>query len=161
MKVIYPGSFDPITYGHMQIIEEAVNLFNTVVVAILGNPDKNTGMFTLDERYMMIKELYLNNPKIEVITESGATVDVANKYGCIAIIRGLRGINDLEYEQNLARINQEISNNKIKTIFLLADSNYQHISSSMVKQVNNLNKPIDNYVHPLVKKKMLLKRKDR
>lgn len=160
MKVIIPGSFDPITYGHMQIIEETAMLFDTVIVAILGNPDKNIGMFSLDERYMMIKELYLNNPKIEVITEAGATVDIAEKYGCVAIIRGIRGINDLEYEQNLARINQEISNNKIKTIFLLANPNYQHISSTMVKQINCLGKPIDNYVHPLVKKKILLKRKD-
>lgn len=158
-KVLYPGSFDPITKGHMNIIDQASNLFDEVIVAILVNPSKKTSMFTLDERLEIIKELYKTNKKIKVISGTGATVDIALLNECKAIIRGLRGLSDYDYEVQLAQINKDISDNKINTVCLFADKEYQFISSSMVKEVFNLNKDIDKYVDPIVKEKMLVKRR--
>ena len=158
-KVLYPGSFDPITKGHMNIIDQASNLFDEVVVAILVNPSKKLSLFTLEERLEIIKEIYKNNEKVKVISGTGAAVDIALLNECKAIIRGLRGLSDYDYEVQLAQINKDISNGKINTICLFADKDYQFISSSVVKEVFNLNKSIDNYVDPIVKEKMLVKRR--
>lgn len=158
-KVLYPGSFDPITKGHMNIIEQASKLFDEVIVAVLKNPAKKSGFFTLEERVEIIKELYKKFDNIKVVSESGAAVDVAMLYDCRAIVRGLRGLSDYDYEVQLAEINKDISNNKVNTVCLFAESNYQFISSTVVKEVLNLDKDISKYVDPLVKEKMLLKKR--
>ena len=158
-KVLYPGSFDPITKGHMNIIDQASKLFDEVIIAILVNPSKKTSMFTLEERLELIKKLYKYNDKIRVISGEGAAVDIAILNECKAIVRGLRGLSDYDYEVQLAQINKDISNDKVNTVCLFADKEYQFISSSMVKEVFNLNKNIDRYVDPIVKKKMLTKRR--
>ena len=158
-KVLYPGSFDPITKGHMNIIDQASNLFDEVVVAILVNPSKKTSMFTLEERLEIIKELYKFNDKVSVVSSMGASVDIALLNECKAIVRGLRGLSDYDYEVGLAGINKDISNNKVNTVCLFADKEYQFVSSSMVKEVFNLNKDIDKYVDSIVKEKMLVKRR--
>lgn len=157
-KVLYPGSFDPITKGHMNIIDQASNLFDQVVIAILINPSKKLSLFTLQERLEIIKELYKDNKKIKVVSDTGAAVDVAIQNECKAIVRGLRGLSDYDYEIQLAEINRDISNNEVNTICLFADKEYQFISSSIVKEIFNLNKDIDKYVDPFVKEKMLIKR---
>ena len=156
-KVLYPGSFDPITKGHMNIIEQASDLFDEVVVAVLQNSNKKNSFFTLEERIEIIKELYSNIDNVKVVSGSGAAVDIAMLYKCKAIIRGLRGLSDYDYEVQLAQINKDISNNKVNTICLFADKDYQFISSSMVKEVFNLDKDISKYVNNLVKTKMLKK----
>ena len=156
-KVLYPGSFDPITKGHMNIIEQASKLFDEVVIAVLQNPTKKSGFFTLEERLEIIKELYSKSDNIKVISGSGAAVDIAMLNECKAIVRGLRGLSDYDYEVQLAHINKDISNNKVNTVCLFADKDYQFISSSVVKEVFNLNKDIDKYVDPIVKQKMLEK----
>ena len=158
-KVLYPGSFDPITKGHMNIINQASNLFDEVVVAILINPSKKTSMFTIKERLEIIKELYKDNDKVKVVSGEGAAVDIALLNECKAIVRGLRGLSDYDYEVQLAQINKDISNDQVNTVCLFADKEYQFISSSMVKEVFNLNKDIDKYVEPIVKEKMLVKRR--
>ena len=158
-KVLYPGSFDPITKGHMNIIEQASNLFEEVVIAVLQNPTKNAGFFTLKERLEIIKELYKKMDNIKVVTGNGASVDIATLYECKAIIRGLRSLSDYDYEVQLQQINKEISNGEINTVCLFADKEYQFVSSSVVKEVFNLNKDISKYVDPLVKQKMLEKKK--
>ncbi len=158
-KVLYPGSFDPITKGHMNIIDQASNLFDEVIVAILVNPSKKLSLFSLDERLEIIKEIYKNNEKVKVVSGTGAAVDIAILNECKAIIRGLRGLSDYDYEVQLAQINKDISNGEINTICLFADKDYQFISSSVVKELFNLNKSIDNYVAPIVKEKMLVKRR--
>lgn len=158
-KVLYPGSFDPITKGHMNIINQASNLFDEVVIAILINPSKKTSMFSLEERLEILKELYKSNNKIKVVSGTGAAVDIAILNECKAIVRGLRGLSDYDYEVQLAQINKDISNDQVNTICLFADKEYQFISSSMVKEVFNLNKDIDKYVDPIVKEKMLVKRR--
>ena len=157
-KVLYPGSFDPITKGHMNIIDQASQLFDEVIVAILINSSKKNSMFTLDERLEIIKELYKNNNKIKIISGTGASVDIAILNECKAIIRGLRGLSDYDYEVSLAQINKDISNNMVNTICLFADKDYQFISSSMVKEVFNLEKDITNYVEPIVEEKMKVKK---
>ena len=153
-KVLYPGSFDPITKGHMNIIDEASSLFREVVVAVLNNSSKKNNMFTIPERVEMIKNLYKEIPNVKVISGNKAAVDVAIDNDCKAIIRGLRGISDYDYELQLSEINKDISNGKIKTICLFADSKYQFISSSVVKEVFFLGKDISKYVPLDVEEKM-------
>ena len=153
-KVLYPGSFDPITKGHMNIIDKASGLFREVVVAVLNNPNKKNNMFSLDERVHMIEKLYKENPNVKVIFGNKAAVDVAIDNDCPAIIRGLRGISDYDYELQLSEINKDISNGKVNTICLFADSKYQFISSSVVKEVFFLGKDISKYVPLAVEEKM-------
>ena len=157
-KVLYPGSFDPITKGHMNIVEQASDLFDEVVIAVMQNPMKKNGLFTLEERMEIIKNLYKKMNNIKVISASGAAVDVAMLNECKAIIRGLRSLSDYDYEVQLQQINKDISNNKVNTICLFADKDFQFVSSSMVKEVFKLDKDISNYVDPYVYKKMKEKR---
>ena len=158
-KVLYPGSFDPITKGHMNIIEQASNLFDEVIIAVLQNPTKKNGLFTLEERLEIIRELYKRMDNIKVVTGNGASVDIAILYECKAIIRGLRSLSDYDYEVRLQQINKDISNNQINTICLFADKEYQFISSSIVKEILKLDKDISKYVDPYVANKLYLKRK--
>lgn len=157
-KVLYPGSFDPITKGHMNIIEQASHLFDEVVVAIMFNPGKKASMFTIEERLEMIQALYQKINNIKVISATGAAVDVAMLYECKGIIRGLRSLSDYDYEVQLHQINKDISNGEINTICLFADPEYQFVSSSMVKEVFGLDKSISKYVDPLIEERMLNKK---
>ena len=158
-KVLYPGSFDPITKGHMSIIDTASSMFDEVVVAVLINPSKKTHFFTEEERVELIKELYKDNSKVKVITSTKSSVDVALENNCSAMIRGIRGVTDLDYEISLAQVNKDISDNKVNTICLFADSKYQFLSSSLVKEVFKLDKDIRKYVddkvYDAMKKKVL------
>ena len=156
-KVLYTGSFDPITKGHENIIEQASELFDEVIVAVMQNSSKSNGMFSLEERVRIISELYERYNNIRVVTGNGASVDLALLYECKAIIRGLRSLSDYDYEVGLQQINKDISNNKVNTVCLFADRDYQFISSSVVKEVMYLGKDISSYVDPLVEKEMKLK----
>lgn len=158
-KVLYPGSFDPMTKGHMNIVEQASDLFDEVIIAVMQNPLKKSGLFTLEERMEIIKELYQRMNNVRVISASGAAVDVALLNECKAIIRGLRSLSDYDYEVQLQQMNKEISNNKVNTICLFADKEYQFVSSSMVKEVLNLDKDISRYVDPIVRERMLVKKR--
>ena len=158
-KVLYPGSFDPITKGHMNIVEQASDLFDEVIIAVMQNPLKKSGLFTLEERMEIIKELYQRMNNVKVISASGAAVDVALLNECKAIIRGLRSLSDYDYEVQLQQMNKEISDNKVNTICLFADKEYQFVSSSMVKEVLNLDKDISRYVDPIVRERMLVKKR--
>ena len=159
-KVLYPGSFDPITKGHMNIVEQASNLFDEIVIVVLQNTNKKTSFFTLEERLEIIKELYKKEEKVKVVTVRGAAVDIAMQYNCQGIIRGLRSLSDYDYEVGLSQINKDISNGKINTICLFADKEYQFISSSIVKEILNLDKDITPYVSKIVKEKMLIKKRE-
>ena len=159
-KVLYPGSFDPMTKGHMNIVEQASDLFDEVIIAVMQNPLKKSGLFTLEERMEIIKELYQRMNNVRVISGSGAAVDVALLNECKAIIRGLRSLSDYDYEVQLQQMNKEISNNKVNTLCLFADKEYQFVSSSMVKEVLNLDKDISRYVDPIVRERMLVKKRN-
>lgn len=157
-KVLYPGSFDPITKGHMNIINKACKLFDVVVIAILVNPLKKISLFSLEERVKIIKNIYKDFNNIEVISGPFAAIDAAILNDCIGIIRGLRNGTDFDFEIQLAQINSHLSNGKIETIPLFADINHQFISSSMVKELFNYNKEINDFVDPIVKESMIKKR---
>ena len=160
-KVLYPGSFDPITKGHMNIVKQASELFDEVVIAVLQNPLKKNGMFTLEERLEMINKIYEKVENVKVVSGFGASVDIAILHECKAIVRGLRSLSDYDYEVQLQQMNKEISNGKVNTVCLFADNEYQFVSSSMVKEVFNLDKDISKYVDPVVKEKMLVKKYER
>ena len=142
----------------MNIIKQASELFDEVVVAVLQNRSKKQGLFSLEERIQIIEQLYKEVDRVKVILGSGAAVDLAFQYGCEAIIRGIRGISDYDHEVQIAMTNKDISENRINTILLFADKEYQFVSSSTVKEVFELDKDISRYVEPTVKQKMLEKR---
>ena len=149
LKVLYPGSFDPITYGHMNIIEQACDLFDEIVVAVMYNSQKKT-MFSAEEKVKLISELYKDNPKVKVVSSEGATIDLALQCDCKAIIRGLRSLTDFEYEIQMSQINRQLSKNSVNTISLFAEKQFENISSSMVKEILRIGKDISLYVPPLV-----------
>lgn len=151
-KVLYPGSFDPITYGHMDVVEQALNIYEKVIIAVLQNEGKGGGWFTLDERKELIKEIYKDNPNVEIITAPAntAVVDIALQNGCTTLVKGLRDVTDFEYERKMAALNLMLSDNKINTISLFANPQHTTISSSNVKAIYNIGKSIKPFVHPII-----------
>jgi pantetheine-phosphate adenylyltransferase len=135
-KAVFPGSFDPITLGHYDIIKRGVSLFDEVIVAIGVNADKKY-MFSLDERKKFIQEAFINEPKVKVITYEGLTIDLCRKLDAEFILRGLRNPADFEFEKAIAHTNRKLS--KIETVFLLTASRTSYISSSIVRDVINNN----------------------
>ena len=131
-KAIFPGSFDPITLGHQDIINRALPLFNEIVIAIGVNADKKY-MFSLEERKRFIEETFQNEPKISVITYEGLTIDLCHKINANFILRGLRNPADFEFEKAIAHTNRRLS--KIETVFLLTAAKTSYISSSIVRDV--------------------------
>jgi pantetheine-phosphate adenylyltransferase len=131
-KAIFPGSFDPITLGHQDIINRALPLFDEIVIAIGVNADKKY-MFSLEERKRFIEETFKNEPKISVITYEGLTIDLCQKINANFILRGLRNPADFEFEKAIAHTNRRLS--KIETVFLLTAAKTSYISSSIVRDV--------------------------
>ncbi|WP_282930042.1 pantetheine-phosphate adenylyltransferase [Anaerococcus sp. Marseille-Q7828] len=154
MKVIYPGSFDPLTLGHIDVIKRLDNMFDEVIVAILINEDKKS-LFTLSEREEMIKEELIANDITNVTIKSfdGLLVNFAKEENCKIIARGLRLVADYEYEKNIARINSSLYEG-LETIFLLANTNYSFISSSGVKEVASFKGNISPFVTKNVEKRL-------
>ena len=136
MKACYPGTFDPITSGHLDVIERASRMYDELVVLIMQNPRK-TCVFTAEERKEMIEQSVAALPchdKITVMIGSGLTVDYAGKIGCGAIVRGIRAVSDYEYELQQATANLML-NDKIETLFFIARPDYSFLSSSVVKEI--------------------------
>lgn len=149
---IYPGSFDPLTYGHLDVIERATKICDRLVVGILVNSAK-TSLFTLDERTECLTHCCRSYDTVEVISFSGLLVDycVQNKISCI--IRGLRAVSDFEYEITLASINRRLASN-VETLFLMARDENLFVSSSLVKEVASYNGDISTLVPPYVATKI-------
>ena len=146
---IYPGTFDPITYGHIDVIKKSLNVFNRVIVATTDNLNKNYH-FSIDDRLNIIhnslfKDLKLSKKKIKVISFDNLTIDLCKKYKASTIIRGLRAVSDFEYEFQLAGMNKKL-NSKIETMFLMSDVENQIISSKFVKEIASLGGNIDRFV---------------
>ena len=158
-KVLYAGSFDPITKGHQDVIKKASMFFDEVVIAILNNPSKRNYLFSPKERYEIIKKLYENNSNIKVLVSDKTAVDIALENNCVGLVRGLRTITDYEEETKLNFWNNEISSGKINTVFLFADLKDGFLSSSAVKEVYALGKDISKYVDDEVYKKIMEKKK--
>ena len=146
---IYPGTFDPITYGHIDVIKKSLNIFDKVIVATTENVNKNYE-FSIEERLDIInnslfKDLKLNKKKIKVISFDNLTIDLCRKYKANAIVRGLRAVSDFEYEFQLAGMNKRLNSN-IETMFLMSDVENQIISSKFVKEIANLGGNLSKFV---------------
>lgn len=153
MKVcVYPGSFDPITYGHLDIVERASKLTDKLILAISHNLEKKH-LFSVDERVEMVKDAVSNLKNVEVESFEGLTVDYCKKIGASFIIRGLRAVTDFEYELQLAQTNRELYK-EVDTIFLLTNLQYSYLSSSVVKQVAEFGGDISKFVTPFVENKL-------
>ncbi|MFC1566501.1 pantetheine-phosphate adenylyltransferase [bacterium] len=133
---IYPGSFDPITFGHIDIIKRALAIFPEVVVAIVNNPNKKT-LFTVAEREEMLQKVLDDFGRIKIESFDGLLVDFLTRYGSHLVIRGLRAISDLEYEFQMAHTNRQLMPD-LETIFLMPSEEYTYLSSSVVKEVARL-----------------------
>lgn len=147
---IYPGSFDPLTYGHLDIIERSAKIADELIVAVLRNSAKNP-LFSIDERVTMIKELTKNMSNVRVDTFNGLTADYAKSVHAGIIIRGLRAASDFEYELQIAQTNRVV-NPDIDTVFLSTNLQYSYLSSTIVKEVAQYNGDISKFVPPQVEK---------
>lgn len=152
---LYPGSFDPPTLGHRDLIGRAATIFDKVLVAIAINSTKQ-GLFTIPERVEMVEELTADIPNIEIIHFEGLTVDFAAKHGAIALIRGLRVISDFEYELSMAINNQKLNPN-IDTVALMPSEPYLYLSSRLVKEIASYGGKISHYVTPGVERRLRAK----
>ena len=146
---VYPGTFDPITYGHIDVIKKSLNIFDRLIIATSDNNDKDY-YFSVDQRIDIInnslfKDLKFSKKKIKVISFSNLTIELCKKFKASAIIRGLRAVSDFEYEFQLAGMNKKL-NPKIETMFLMSDVENQIISSKFVKEIANLGGNIDRFV---------------
>jgi pantetheine-phosphate adenylyltransferase len=149
---IYPGSFDPITNGHLDIINRGLKTFDTIIVAVANNSAKNN-LFTVDERMAMIVEAVNNNPRVQVEVIDGLLIDYVASKGAQVILRGLRAVSDFEYEFQLAQLNRTIHAH-IETLFLMTSLRYAYLSSSIVKEIASLHGPIQEFVPPYVQQKL-------
>ena len=153
---VYPGSFDPITYGHLDIIKRAASMFDKVIVAVMCNSAK-TPLFTLDERVKMIKESVIGIDNVVVESFSGLLIDYCKKEDIHIVIRGLRAITDFEYELQIAQTNKELSHDEVDTVFLTTNIKYSYLSSSVVKEVASYKGDISPCVSDFVAKALYQK----
>ena len=149
VSAMYPGTFDPITLGHEDLVRRACRLFDKVVIAVAANPGKEP-MFTLDERVELAKTALGEFKAVEITGYEGLTVDFARKHGLQAILRGLRAISDFEYEFQLANMNRHLTD-EVETVFLTPTEKYTYISSSLVREIASMGGDISEFVSPAVK----------
>ena len=147
-KVIYPGTFDPVTYGHIDIIKRAVDLFDEVVVTVAINFAKQP-LFTTDERVKMLKESLKDFPKVTVDAFDGLVVEHAKQVGATGIIRGLRQISDFEFEFQMALMNRKLAGD-ITTIFLMPHEKYTYLNSTVIRNLASLHADVSDFVPPNV-----------
>jgi len=153
---VYPGSFDPLTNGHVDIIKRGSRLFDRIVVAILVNIEKSP-LFSVNERVDLISEVFREESNVEVDTFDGLLIDYARRREASAVVRGLRAISDFEYEMQMALMNRRL-NKEIETVFMMPAETYTYVSSRIVKEVFALGGSVTGLVPPLVESKLHTKR---
>ena len=152
---VYPGSFDPITYGHLDIIERGLEVFDEIIIAVARNSEKK-GLFSSAERIRLIEEALAGNPRVKVDTFDGLLVDYVVSRGSRVILRGLRAVSDFEYEFQIAQMNHNLKS-EIETLFMMTSVPYGYLSSSIVKEVASLQGPVESLVPPVVRKALVEK----
>ena len=153
-KALYPGSFDPLTMGHLNIIRRAAKLYDELTIGVVSNPSK-ASMFTLEEREEMLKDALRDLPNVKVDHFSGLLADYVNRMGFDVVVRGLRATTDFEYEIQMAQMNARLFNESVETVFLMTDPQYSFISSSVVKEVHSLGGCIEGLVPEAILKRMV------
>jgi pantetheine-phosphate adenylyltransferase len=151
-RVIYPGTFDPVTNGHIDLIYRAIDLFDEIVVTVAKNPGK-TNLFTVQERVDMLKESLLDVDNVIVDSFDGLVVDHAKQIGAIGIIRGLRAVSDFEYEFQMALMNRKLDKD-LRTIFLMPHEKYTYLNSTIVRNLAQFNADVSDFVPPVVAMKL-------
>jgi pantetheine-phosphate adenylyltransferase len=151
-KAIYPGSFDPVTFGHLDIIFRSAKMVDKLIIAVLINKSKSS-LFSMEERVRMISEYVKEYKNVEVHSFSGLTVDYAKEVGATMIVRGLRAVTDFEYELQLAQTNKVMAED-IDTLFLATNLKYSYLSSSIVKEIASYNGDISAFVPRMVENAM-------
>lgn len=154
---VYPGSFDPLTYGHIDIIKRALPFFSTLHILIASNPNKKS-MFTVDERLEMLREYTKSEKNIIASSFNGLLVDFARKVGAKAIIRGLRAVSDFDYEFQMATMNRRIAPD-IETIFFTTRGKYFYVNSSTIKDLTSFGADVSDFVPKIVEDKIIEKTK--
>ena len=152
---IYPGSFDPFTHGHMDIAQRGLEIFDTVIIAVSNNSEKNS-LFTVAERVDMLKTLTEKNPRLQVETFEGLLVNYVVSKKARVILRGLRAVTDFEFEFQLAQMNHTVCE-QVETLFMMTSPKFAYLSSSIVKEVGRLGGDISKFVPPLVREELLKK----
>lgn len=152
VKAVYPGSFDPVTYGHLDIIERASKVVDEVIVAVLVNSGKNP-LFSMDERVEMLKEATKNFNNVRVATFQGLTIDFAKEVGAKVMVRGLRAVSDFESEMQIAQTNHSL-NPEIDTMFFTTSLEYAFLSSTIVREVASYGSDVSHFVPAIVEKKL-------
>jgi len=147
-----PGSFDPVTNGHLDIIERTSRYFDEVIVAVISNPQKTEALFTLDEREEMLRDLTTHLDNVRVMSFAGLLVDFAKEHGADAIVKGLRAVSDFDYELQMAQMNQRLSG--IDTFFISTSPRYSFLASSLVREVARFGGDVSSMVPPAVMKRL-------
>jgi pantetheine-phosphate adenylyltransferase len=155
LKALYPGTFDPITFGHIDIIERARKIFDNLVIAVASNREKEP-LFTIDERIDLIKNSLKDTGNIEFTTFDGLTAEFAKSIGATAIVRGIRAVSDFEYEFQMALMNRKMQPD-VETVFLTPNEKHSYISSSLVKDIARRGGDVSSFVPDIVKKTLAMK----
>jgi pantetheine-phosphate adenylyltransferase len=150
-SAIYPGTFDPMTYGHLDIIKRAANIFDEVVVSVLNNKEK-TPLFSVSERVNILKEATKDIPNVRVESFEGLLTDYCKKIGVNVVVRGLRAVTDFEYELQMSQMNRKLSNHRVETIYFNTTLKYSYLSSSAVKQIAQFHGDLSAFVPDFVAK---------
>ena len=156
---VYPGSFDPVTYGHLDIIRRAAKMFDCLIIAVLNNSAKSP-LFTADERVRMIREITGDIPNVQIEKFDGLTIEYCHEKGAQFMVRGLRAVTDFEYELQIAQTNRVIAPD-IDTVFLTTNLKYSYLSSSIVKEIASYDGDIHSFIDPLVEKEIRRKIRER
>ncbi|NLT52145.1 MAG: pantetheine-phosphate adenylyltransferase [Ignavibacteria bacterium] len=151
-RAIYPGTFDPVTNGHIDLIDRATDIFDEIVVTVAKNPGK-TNLFTVQERVEMLTESLKDFRNVVVDSFDGLVVDHANQIGAMGIIRGLRAVSDFEYEFQMALMNRKMDEN-LRTIFLMPHEKYTYLNSTIVRNLAQFKADVSDFVPPIVAKKL-------
>ena len=155
-SAIYPGAFDPMTYGHLDIIKRAANIFDELIVGVLDNKEK-TPLFSVDVRVNILKEATKDLPNVKVESFGGLLSDYCKSKGIFVVVRGLRAVTDFEYELQMSQINRKLSDNKLDTVYFNTSLKYSYLSSSSVKQIAQFGGDLTDFVPGFVADMLLEK----